>query len=185
MRYAAHMRTLLVAAFLLACCAPAALAKGFTVTEADFQCIKDWPKLEGHKTRIFNRNRHRLKKALRVLKKGKRGRHYPVGTIVELIPPVPGLVRGEAMVKHEKGFNPEGNDWEFFVLAVNPDHTTRIVKQGGADVANIGPPCQTCHSAAKAFDFVCETDHGCVPLDLTPEAIAALQDRDPRCQPAP
>lgn len=183
--YAAHMRTLLVAALLLACSAPSGLAKEFRITEADFQCIKDWPKVDGHKTRIFNRNRHRLMKAIKVLKKGKPRKRYPVGTIVQLVPPIPPALLGEAMVKREKGFNPDGNDWEFFVLDANPDHTTRIVKRGKAEVVNIGVPCQTCHQAAKDFDFVCETDHGCIPLNLSAQLIGTLQDGDIRCPAGP
>ena len=182
LRYASGMRALLLTALLLACAVPDGLAKEFTVTEADFQCLKDWPKVEGHKTRIFNRNRHRLRKAIKLLKKGKAGKHYPVGTIVQLVPPLPAIhFFGEAMVKREKGFNPDGNDWEFFVLDANPDGSTRIVQRGRGEVVNIGAPCETCHSAAKAFDFVCETTHGCVPLNLSAPLISALQEGDARC----
>ena len=159
-------------------------AKEYVITESDFQCVTDWPKPEGHKTRIFNRSKRRLKKAIKVLQKGKPNKRYPVGTIVELVPPLPVVnFFGEAMAKREKGFNPEANDWEFFVLSANPDGSTRIVQRGRGDVVNIGLPCQTCHIAAKKFDLVCESGRGCIPLDLTDDFIARVQELDPRCAP--
>src|SRR5437867_13177515 len=85
-----------------------AWAKDIVVTEADLQCVKNWPKPDGYKTRIFNKKKRLLKKAIKVLQRDKAGRHYPVGTIIELIPPIDfGDLRifGEAMVKHKKGFN--------------------------------------------------------------------------------
>jgi hypothetical protein len=182
--YASGMRTPIAVALLLAAVASSVAAKEYVITEADFQCLTDWPKPEGHKTRIFNRGKRRLKKAIKVLRKGKPGKRYPVGTILELVPPLPALnFLGEAMVKREKGFNPEGNDWEFFVLGVNADSSTRIEKRGKGEVANIGLPCQTCHSAANAFDLVCESGRGCIPLNLTPDLIEKVQSLDPRCSP--
>ena len=49
------------------------------------------------------------------------------------------------------------------------------------------PPCQSCHSAAKRFDLVCDVDHGCAPLPLRLDApaIDALQKLDARCVRAP
>jgi len=180
------VRTLVAAALVSALCAPVAIAREFVATEADFQCVKEWPKPEGHKARIFNRSKRRLKKAIRVLLKGKKGLRYPIGTIIELVPPNPRLhLFGEVSVKRGGKFNREGNGWEFFVIDARPDGSTVILKRGGPEVANIGIPCQTCHSAAKDFDFVCESEHGCIPLNLSAEGIAALQNLDPRCPAAP
>ena len=89
------------------------------------------------------------------------GAVYPPGSLLQLIP-------GEAMVKHEKGFNAETHDWEFFELDVSKDGT-KIRKRGFADVVNrFGGNCFGCHSAARPqWDLVCETDHGCAPLAVT------------------
>lgn len=102
------------------------------------------------------------------------GAVYPPGTVIQLIP-------GEAMVKHDKGFNSETMDWEFFALDVSKDGT-RIQKRGGADVANLFGTCLGCHqAAAPQWDLVCETNHGCAPLPVTRAMIGALQRTDPRC----
>jgi hypothetical protein len=100
---------------------------------------------------------------------------YPPGTLLQLIP-------GEAMVKHDKGFNAETHDWEFFELDVSQDGT-KIRKRGAADVVNrFGGNCFGCHSAARPqWDLVCETDHGCAPLPVTHAMTRALQRTDPRC----
>lgn len=99
---------------------------------------------------------------------------YPVGTIIQLVPQ-------EAMVKRAPGFDPDSNDWEFFVLDVTPDGTT-IATRGGADVINrFGGSCADCHSLAKPeFDFVCEDDHGCEPLPIGDDIITSIQNADPR-----
>jgi hypothetical protein len=104
-----------------------------------------------------------------------KGAVYPPGSVLQLIP-------GEAMVKREKGFDATTHDWEFFVLDVSKGGT-RIGKRGGADVVNqIGGNCFGCHvQAAPQWDLVCETDHGCASLPVTPAMIRALQRTDPRC----
>jgi len=50
------------------------------------------------------------------------GAVYPPGSLLQLIP-------GEAMVKHDRGFNAETHDWEFFELDVSKDGT-KIRKRG-------------------------------------------------------
>jgi hypothetical protein len=102
------------------------------------------------------------------------GGEYPVGTILQLVP-------FEAMVKHRKGFSPATKDWEFFSLDVSKSGT-RILARGGAQVVNrFGGSCSGCHSGAKPqFDFVCEHNHGCAPLPVGDNVIAALQKGDPR-----
>jgi hypothetical protein len=103
------------------------------------------------------------------------GGTYPVGTVIQLIPQ-------EAMVKRAPGFDPDANDWEFFTLDVTPAGTT-IVSRGGSEVVNrfSGTSCAGCHSAAEPqFDLVCEDDHGCAPLPVGDDVIAAIQQADPR-----
>ena len=86
------------------------------------------------------------------------------------------------MAKRGGRFNPSGDGWEFFRLAVT-SAGTRIVQRGGAEVANLAGSCQGCHAAARTYDFVCE-GHAVASLGLSEEAIRALQ-RDPRCSPGP
>lgn len=100
---------------------------------------------------------------------------YPVGTVIQLVPQ-------EAMVKRVAGFDPASNDWEFFSLDVSPQGTT-IVTRGGAEVINRfgGTSCADCHKKADPkWDFVCELDHGCDPLPIGDDVIAAVQRADPR-----
>ena len=117
--------------------------------------------------------RDHLAQALAVAR-SPRGGDYPVGTIIQLIPQ-------EAMVKRRPGFSPSTNDWEFFSLDVSV-HGTKILSRGGAQVLNrFGGSCASCHSAAaKQFDFVCGTNHGCAPLPIGPKVIAGIQAADPR-----
>jgi hypothetical protein len=161
---------------LLALCAPGVAAREFVAQEADFQCLRAWLKV--HNLRIFNARKRLLRKAMRIVERGRPGRRYPVGTIVQLIP-------FEAMVKRGGHFNPEGNDWEFFVLGSNPDGSAKILKRGKAEVVNVAVPCQQCHGAARRFDFVCEEDHGCIPLALDPPTIDFIQTHDPHCPAQP
>ena len=97
------------------------------------------------------------------------GAVYPPGSLLQLIP-------GEAMVKHDRGFNAETHDWEY------KNSKTRL-----ADVVNrFGGNCFGCHSAARPqWDLVCETDHGCAPLAVTHAMTRALQRTDPRCDNPP
>jgi|SoiMethySBSTD1v2_1073268.scaffolds.fasta_scaffold02895_5 hypothetical protein len=100
---------------------------------------------------------------------------YPVGSLIQLIPQ-------EAMVKRAPGFDPASNDWEFFTLDTTAAGT-RIVTRGGSEVVNrfTASSCAGCHSAADAeFDLVCEDDHGCAPLPVGDDIIAAIQAADPR-----
>jgi hypothetical protein len=105
----------------------------------------------------------------------KTGAVFPPGSVLQLIPT-------EVMVKRDKGFNARTHDWEFFALDVSKD-VTRIQKRGTTDVVNkFGGNCFDCHvQAAPQWDFVCDTDHGCAPLPVTPAMIRALQRTDPRC----
>jgi len=140
------------------------------LSAADFRNINTMTRVGDH---FLTNVRGHLPEALQVARSASGGT-YPVGTIIQLVPQ-------EAMVKRAKGYSPSTNDWEFFSLDVS-SHGTRILSRGGAKVVNrFGGSCASCHSAAEApFDFVCGTTHGCAPLPIGPDVIAALQRSDPR-----
>lgn len=100
---------------------------------------------------------------------------YPPGSVVQLVPT-------EAMVKHPAGVSPATLDWEFFELEVSADGS-EIGRRGFADVENrFGGNCLGCHVQAEPqYDLICELDHGCDPIPVTREQIAAVQAADPRC----
>lgn len=143
----------------------------FVAAAADFECLQNWPRVRN--IRLTN-TRGLLDEALALAERPERGKQYPVGTIIQLFP-------GEAMVKRAPGYDPDNNDWEYFELNVSASGT-EIRKRGRDDVINMfGAQCFGCHAAARDFDFICESDHGCVELPVTGEQIAVLQDSDPRC----
>jgi len=137
---------------------------------ADFRNINSMTRVGDH---FLTNVRGHLAAALAVARSPQGGR-YPVGTIIQLVPQ-------EAMVKRARGFSPSTDDWEFFSLDVSSTGT-KILTRGGAAVVNrFGGSCASCHSAAQSkFDFVCGNDHGCAPLPIGADVIAALQKSDPR-----
>jgi hypothetical protein len=168
------MRGFLMAGLLGVLVATAAPAREFVATESDFRCLLDGKRIDGQNFLLFNRNHGRLRKAVHLARKGKPGKHYPVGTIVQLFP-------FEAMVKRGGGFNPDGDGWEFFQLSVTPNGT-QIVSRGGAEVANGIGSCQGCHqSFASQFDLICGFVIGSSGLGLTDDVIRNAQAADPRC----
>ena len=86
------------------------------------------------------------------------------------------------MVKHDRAAFLKTNGWEFFALKVSPAGTT--IQDRGDNVINtsLKKPCLSCHSPAVKFDFVCEKRHGCAPIPVTDQQIAAMQAGDPRCK---
>ena len=140
------------------------------LTGKDFKNIHLYTRVDDHF--VTNVDGH-LAQALAVARSSAGGR-YPIGTIIQLVPQ-------EAMVKRRAGFNAATNDWEFFSLDVSKTGT-KILSRGGANVVNrFGGSCASCHGAAQPqFDLVCGTTHGCAPLPLTPQVIAAVQAADPR-----
>jgi hypothetical protein len=137
---------------------------------SDFTCILDWPKVDNY--RITNKLGN-LTGALAVANSATGG-HYPVGTVIQLIP-------GEAMVKRRVGFDPANNDWEFFALTASASGTT-IDMRGGSEVTNAAGSCAGCHGGAMPqWDFVCDTTHGCKPLPLPVSFLLEVQSEDPRC----
>ena len=100
---------------------------------------------------------------------------YPAGSVISLVP-------SEAMVKHNEGWNPDTNDWEFFELNVS-EAGSEIGVRGTTEVINqFGGNCFDCHKLARPeWDLICGTDHGCAPLPIPRETIINIQNSDPRC----
>lgn len=141
------------------------------MTAADFGCILDWPQVD----RFRVTNQLGYEEQAEAVARSASGGTYPVGTIIQVIP-------NEAMVKRRKGWNPETNDWEFFILETSAEGTN-IVSRGGAEVENPLGSCSDCHNDAEPkWDLVCSDGHGCEPLPFTPEQILMVQESDPRCQ---
>lgn len=141
------------------------------ISAQSFSCIKKLTPVRGFYVGNLLGN---LKGTLAVAR-SQTGGVYPPGSVIQLIPT-------EVMVKQPKGFNPLTHDWEFFELNVSASGT-EINKRGFADVVNrFGGNCFGCHIKARPeWDFICETNHGCDPIPLTPAMFGALQHTDPRC----
>jgi hypothetical protein len=149
-----------------------ASAEDIAVTEENFGCILEWPKVRN--TRFKHAVPEKLKEAMRIFRDSVPDKEYPVGTILQLTP-------DEAMVKHPRDKSPKTNGWEFFLLDISTGETT--IKDRGAGVVNVsqGVTCLSCHQPAARFDFVCEKGHGCAPIPFDDQKIAEIQKADPRC----
>src|SRR5580698_10560732 len=159
---------------LLCLCSSVLLsADDFLVTPKTFGCLLDMTKVRN--TRIQNPDPEKLKEAIRIFRDSVPDKEYPKGTILQLIPT-------EAMVKHNRADFPNTNGWEFFALRVSADGT--VIQDRGDKVLNtsLKKPCLECHLPAAKFDFVCEKGHGCAPIPVTDQQIAAAQAGDPRCR---
>lgn len=151
-------------------------AAAFKVDEKSFRCVTQMSPVRGFY--VDNLMGPKALKETMAVAQSPQGGTYPAGSVVQLVP-------GEAMVKLPAGSSPATKDWEYFELDVSPAGT-RIAKRGFADVVNrFGGNCFACHVQAKPqWDSICEKDHGCQPIPLTPAMSHALQRSDPRCQPA-
>ena len=103
------------------------------------------------------------------------GGNYPPGSLLTLVP-------DEAMIKHQEGWNPATNDWEFFELTVS-EEGSEIVVRGTTEIVNrFGGNCFGCHMLAPPeWDLICGTGHGCAPLPIDRETIANVQNGDTPC----
>jgi hypothetical protein len=148
-------------------------ADDVAITGNSFGCLLNLPKVRN--TRIQNPDPQKLKEAIRTFTDSMPDKEYPTGTILQLIPT-------EAMVKHDRAAFPRTNGWEFFALKVSADGTT--IQDRGDKVVNtsLKKECLECHLPAAKFDFVCEKGHGCAPIPVTDQQIAAIQAADPRCK---
>lgn len=166
------MRCVLCLAFCLLL--PVAVsARDLVVTAKGFGCVLNLPKVRN--TRIQNPDPEKLKEAIRIFRDSVPDKQYPTGTILQLIP-------AEAMVKHDRTAFPKTNGWEFFALQVSPDGTQILDRGDKVLNTSLKKPCLDCHSPAAKFDFVCEKGHGCAPIPVTDQQIAAMQSADPRCK---
>jgi hypothetical protein len=146
-------------------------SKMIKVTEDSFRCIRDMTPVRGfYVDNLLGDVADTLGAANHPF-----GGKWPPGSVVMRIPT-------EAMVKHEKGFNPATNDWEFFDLTFKGKQT-KIRSRGFTNIVNqFGGNCFTCHAMAEArWDMICESDHGCASNMVTPIMARAIQNSDPRC----
>ncbi len=146
-------------------------SKQIEVTDASFNCLTAMTKVGEY----FVTNLLGDVDATVAVAKSATGGKYPVGSAVSLIPT-------EVMVKHQEGWNPETNDWEFFELNVSEAGST-IGVRGTTEVVNrFGGNCFGCHQLATSdWDLICGTEHGCAPLSISREQIHGIQNGDPRC----
>jgi hypothetical protein len=154
------------------CAADSAKKDEFDIDGKSFQCITKMTKVRQF---YVDNLLGKLGQTLAVANSATGGA-YPPGSLIQLVPT-------EAMVKRNKGFNAATHDWEFFDLDISKDGTT-IRTRGFQKVVNsFGGNCFGCHVLARPqWDMVCESDHGCAPLQITPAMIGAVQRTDPRCK---
>lgn len=148
-------------------------ADDLVITAKSFGCVLDLPKVRN--TRIQNPDPQKLQEAIRIFRDSVPDKEYPTGTILQLIPT-------EAMVKHARADFPNSNGWEFFALKVSAGGTTILDRGDKVLNTSLKKPCLDCHAPAAKFDLVCEKTHGCAPIPVTDQQIAAMQSADPRCK---
>jgi len=141
------------------------------ISDSTFSCIRDMTKVRGFYVGNLYGDIEETVSTANSITGGK----YPPGSVVQLVP-------SEVMVKHNNGFSPATQDWEFFELNVS-DSGSEIRRRGFVDVVNrFGGNCFGCHIQAKPqWDMICETGHGCETIPITKEIIKLIQETDPRC----
>lgn len=147
--------------------------KQLDVTEALFKCLTEMSKSSSGA--FFVDNILGDVDATVAVANSETGGEYPPGSLVSLVP-------SEVMIKHQQGWNAATNDWEFFELTVS-EAGSEIAVRGTTEVVNqFGGNCFGCHMLARPeWDLICGTGHGCAPLPIDRETIAAIQNSDPRC----
>lgn len=148
-------------------------SKQLDVTAALFDCITEMSRAASGN--FFVANILGDLAATQAVADSETGGSYPPGSVVSLIPT-------EVMVKHNPGWNPETNDWEFIELNVS-ESGSEIAVRGTTEVVNrFGGNCFGCHMLARPeWDLICGSDHGCAPLPISRETIVGIQNSDPRC----
>ena len=145
-------------------------SKQIDITESAFKCLTEL----AASGEFFVDNLLGDLDATLAIANSESGGKFPAGSLVTLVP-------NEAMVKHEEGWNPATNDWEFFLLEVSEEGTD-ITQRGGVEVVNAAGSCFSCHRLARPeWDLICGQNHGCAPLPFTREQIRGVQQSDPRC----
>ncbi|MFM1895147.1 MAG: hypothetical protein RLZZ385_221 [Pseudomonadota bacterium] len=146
--------------------------KQLPVSEDTFKCLTDMTKAEGQA--YFVDNLLGNLEATLAAAQSPEGGKFPAGSVVSMVP-------NEVMIKHQEGWNPATNDWEFFLLNVAAEGTT-IASRGTVEVVNRAGSCMGCHQLAQPqWDLICSNTHGCAPIPFTREQIAGVQAQDPRC----
>lgn len=142
---------------------------------SDFPCLTKGIRPAGKNFFVYHKNKKKLRQAVEVAERDQPGERYPAGTVLQLLP-------FEAMMKRNEGYNPTGNDWEFFQLDVDAKGKTTIRSAGRAEVKNFSS-CQACHltGTAAEHDLVCE-GHASLPILFTLDQVRVLQAADPRCK---
>lgn len=142
------------------------------VDDNSFKCIQNMTKVRHFYVDNLLGN---VEGTVRVAKEGKG--EYPAGSVLQLMP-------NEVMVKHQKGYSPVTQDWEFFWIDVDKNGQ-KIYTRGFAEVNNrFGLNCFACHIKARPeHDLVCGegSANGCDPIPVTQAMFGALQRTDPRC----
>lgn len=148
-------------------------SKQIPVTADLFKCLTEMMPVEGQIYFVDNLLGD-LDGTLAVAESASGGR-FPAGSVISMVP-------NEVMVKHQEGWNPATQDWEFFLLSVSADGA-RIDARGGVEVGNRAGSCMGCHQLSQPqWDLICSNTHGCAPIPFTREQIAGVQAADPRCQ---
>ena len=71
----------------------------------------------------------------------------------------------------------------FVIVCAFPHHVAGLLVD---DVHHVVGNCFACHIKARPeWDLICEQDHGCDPLEITPKVISLIQQTDPRCEEQP
>lgn len=148
-----------------------AAARELTIDASSFGCLSDMAEVR----HFYVGNLLGNLDATVAVAESTTGGVYPPGSVVQLVPT-------EAMVKLAPGVSPATRDWEFFELDVTAEGSS-ITTRGFGNVENrFGGNCLDCHIEAEPqYDLICELDHGCDPIPVTREQIAAIQAADPRC----
>lgn len=147
--------------------------KQLDLSAALFKCLTDMTKAAGGDFYVDNLLGN--VDATLAVANSEEGGVYPPGSVVSLIP-------SELMIKHQEGWNPETNDWEFIELSFD-EGTASFAARGTTEVVNqFGGNCFGCHQLARPeWDLICASDHGCAPLSVPRETLLGMQARDPRC----
>ena len=151
-------------------------ASEFVAQPADFPCLADDTKVG----LFYIRNplgKAQQDEAIAIAKANEKGKEYPIGTIIRLIP-------REAMVKRGGAMSETGG-WEYINLAEEVTGTVTIKARGGKEITNQAGSCHDCHTKAKDHDFICKKTNGCGTLEqfgVTDAVIAGIQGSDSLCK---
>ena len=164
--YLKYFAMLLVGLILFQSCSDddeeeAAPVAEFVATNADFANFRSWPEVATHQgpgPEIGGAHHgpdDEVSRTIYVKNNQKRGADgkFPVGTLIVKDTRKNGeTVEVTAMVKRGNGFNPDNNDWEWFML--EPDG--KIARDNSLELRGaklMGGMCGSCHLQASSKDF--------------------------------